>query len=380
MPAKKKSRISKSKPSGNPSIPRWVIILLVIVTAGLGIFLIYRSFAAAKPNLRFQIQKNGVCVNSVNNNDTSVNIKISRDTGTAQINNIRVYVDGSPVATSPSSINGPVSNLAIASPSLAQSPTTHSISVTGNNVSQGAVTFSPYCEATGSTSNTVSISAPLPATPTPVRPTTTPAPTTQSQTGTNSTTRTGADLSFLEPRQGYLWCLQGRCSIHNNGGIRTRATLQFDANCQSLTKYRIEGGGKETPRWQCAGIDDTANGIVQIPGIAGGVNASISGQVSRMINDARSRGIILTGTGYRSPERQLALRFQNCPDPYSSPASACSPPTALPGTSMHERGLAIDFDNCSYGSAVYNWLRANASRYGLRNLPSESWHWSTTGS
>ena len=48
-----------------------------------GIYSVYRSFAAAKPNLRFQILKNGTCVNTVNNNDKTVNIKIFRDTGTA---------------------------------------------------------------------------------------------------------------------------------------------------------------------------------------------------------------------------------------------------------------------------------------------------------
>jgi hypothetical protein len=46
---------------------------------------------------------------------------------------------------------------------------------------------------------------------------------------------------------------------------------------------------------------------------------------------------------------------------------------------MHEQGLAIDFDNCSYGSTVYNWLSAHAASYGLYNLPGESWHWSTNG-
>ena len=47
---------------------------------------------------------------------------------------------------------------------------------------------------------------------------------------------------------------------------------------------------------------------------------------------------------------------------------------------MHERGLAIDFDNCSYrSSACYLWLAGNASWYGFYNLPSEPWHWSING-
>jgi len=51
---------------------------------------------------------------------------------------------------------------------------------------------------------------------------------------------------------------------------------------------------------------------------------------------------------------------------------------------MHEQGRAIDFTfngriiNRRSGAA-WNWLAANAERYGLYNLPSEPWHWSTNG-
>jgi hypothetical protein len=27
----------------------------------------------------------------------------------------------------------------------------------------------------------------------------------------------------------------------------------------------------------------------------------------------------------------------------------------------------------------FQWLVANAYKYGLKNLPSETWHWSTNG-
>ena len=59
-------------------------------------------------------------------------------------------------------------------------------------------------------------------------------------------------------------------------------------------------------------------------------------------------------------------------------------PTAPPGASMHERGLAIDFTYGgstigSHSSPGYKWLAAHASQYGLYNLPSEPWHWSTNG-
>jgi LAS superfamily LD-carboxypeptidase LdcB len=65
------------------------------------------------------------------------------------------------------------------------------------------------------------------------------------------------------------------------------------------------------------------------------------------------------------------------------PASYCSPPTARPGTSMHEQGLAIDFTvggtTIGYGSAAYDWLQAHAADYGLFNLAGEPWHYSTNG-
>jgi LAS superfamily LD-carboxypeptidase LdcB len=66
------------------------------------------------------------------------------------------------------------------------------------------------------------------------------------------------------------------------------------------------------------------------------------------------------------------------------PSSECSPPTARPGRSLHERGLAVDF-NCrgelvdSRADPCFRWLDANAARFGLYNLPSEPWHWSVTG-
>jgi LAS superfamily LD-carboxypeptidase LdcB len=68
------------------------------------------------------------------------------------------------------------------------------------------------------------------------------------------------------------------------------------------------------------------------------------------------------------------------------PASQCSPPTAIPGTSEHERGLAIDFrcNGQSIGQRArsnpcFVWLSRHAAEYGFYNLPSEAWHWSTTG-
>ena len=114
------------------------------------------------------------------------------------------------------------------------------------------------------------------------------------------------------------------------------------------------------------------------------VNCIIKGQVQSLLNAARASGLVLSGGGYRDPSAQIELRKQHCGTSYYAiyemSASACSPPTARPGSSQHEIGLAIDFSNCSSrSSACYRWLSANASSFGFYNLPGEPWHWSTSG-
>jgi peptidoglycan hydrolase CwlO-like protein len=119
------------------------------------------------------------------------------------------------------------------------------------------------------------------------------------------------------------------------------------------------------------------------------VAGSIAGNVQALLNAAARDGVSLcAASGWRSPQKQIELRREHCGSSnyaiYYMPASQCSPPTARPGSSMHERGLAIDF-SCNgggairYGNECWNWLAAHADEYGLYNLPSEPWHWSTTG-
>lgn len=116
------------------------------------------------------------------------------------------------------------------------------------------------------------------------------------------------------------------------------------------------------------------------------VSVTIGDQVARLLAAAGAAGRSLCGTGFRSVDGQVALRRQNCGRPpttytvYDKPPSQCSPHTARPGTSMHEKGLAVDFTTCGKASACFSWLSGNAGRYGLRNYPPEPWHWSTTGS
>lgn len=49
---------------------------------------------------------------------------------------------------------------------------------------------------------------------------------------------------------------------------------------------------------------------------------------------------------------------------------------ARPGTSNHGWGLAADISVGGYGSRQYNWLNANAGRFGFNDdVSGESWHW-----
>ena len=132
------------------------------------------------------------------------------------------------------------------------------------------------------------------------------------------------------------------------------------------------GGGGGTPSVKLC----TVGGIT--------VNCAISGALGSMLSAARASGLTLTGGGYRDPSAQIALRRAHCGSSYYAiyemPASQCRPPTARPGQSQHELGLAVDFNACqSRSSACYQWLAANAAGFGFYNLPGEPWHWSSTG-
>lgn len=84
------------------------------------------------------------------------------------------------------------------------------------------------------------------------------------------------------------------------------------------------------------------------------------------------RDLAITGS-YRTLEEQISTR------------AAKGTMAAVPGTSNHGWGLAIDLDQVkSYRSAQYLWLKANAMTYGWHHPtymdeggrgPHEPWHW-----
>jgi len=138
--------------------------------------------------------------------------------------------------------------------------------------------------------------------------------------------------------------------------------------------------------------------IAPVPGglasvsCAGGGAITIAGDLAprlrSLLDAAAAEDVPLCGWGYRSAERQIALRRAHCGTSdyaiWHMPSWECSPPTARPGNSMHEVGLAVDF-TCAGGGigsragTCFRWLSQHAADYGLYNLPSEPWHWSVNG-
>lgn len=123
-----------------------------------------------------------------------------------------------------------------------------------------------------------------------------------------------------------------------------------------------------------------AGQIVTVDGIE--VDATLAAGLSELLAAARRDGIHLTGSGYRSTAVQRQLRQQNCAQP-DDPGSWCSPLTAMPGSSNHELGLAVDFrmaDGSSLTGAAAGWLASNGPTYGfIFAVPGEAWHGSIDG-
>jgi zinc D-Ala-D-Ala carboxypeptidase len=89
----------------------------------------------------------------------------------------------------------------------------------------------------------------------------------------------------------------------------------------------------------------------------------------RMSTAARAEGIGLwVVSGYRTRREQRIL--------YERYRQGLGPRAARPGTSNHQRGLAVDVLVGHEETPTYRWLAANACRHGFRRtVASEPWHW-----
>ena len=147
-------------------------------------------------------------------------------------------------------------------------------------------------------------------------------------------------------------------------GVKTQSRMCSVSNIPSVGKSDNPGGEFST-----AGAD----GHVV-------VNSRVSGAWYKLAEDAKAAGINLKAiSSFRSMPHQEVLWVRYGRDPQA---------VARPGTSPHQAGVAIDFDNmkgfrknatCSTratnSSPAYQWLRANSINYGFKQYASEAWHW-----
>lgn len=157
--------------------------------------------------------------------------------------------------------------------------------------------------------------------------------------------------------------------------IPTTSTTDGYANTASLRCY----AGTD------AGIAQTAKGnVIRLCNVGGFVvNTSISQRVQNLLTYASKDGVTLRGSAFRNPEEQIALRKQNCGTShyavYEAPSMSCSPPTAIPGTSLHEQGEALDISGVGgYGTHVFTVIGKYAAQPDVKlvnTVPGEFWHW-----
>ena len=107
----------------------------------------------------------------------------------------------------------------------------------------------------------------------------------------------------------------------------------------------------------------------------------------KMVDDAAKDGVtIIANSGFRSMVQQTALYAAYVARGMKAPI------VAKPGYSNHQAGDAVDIaippagtapdDPKRLASREYQWLKANAHKYGFFNdiaAHKEAWHWSPTG-
>ena len=130
------------------------------------------------------------------------------------------------------------------------------------------------------------------------------------------------------------------------------------------------------------------------------VDSRIYPELQEMFNDARAQGYgLFVREGYRTQEEQQQLMdekieaYENEGKSKSEAKKLAEQWVAIPGTSEHQLGIAVDINADTTKSSsddVYNWLAENAHKYGfIKRYPSdktditgvinEPWHYRYVG-
>lgn len=193
----------------------------------------------------------------------------------------------------------------------------------------------------------------------------------------------------------HLGDAQGRCGLASEESVNLLAAFGYSSYGGGFV-----GGSCPEVSWNSRGVvlagdgssaaiedvSDPRLGKVQSGGHAFLVHVCLVKPLSELLawsGRAMDPPLMLSST-WRSMSHQAELRVQNgCGAGVAdihNPDVVCRVPTARPGFSMHNAGLAVDFANCpTRGTPCFNWLSRNMPAGFLLNLPDEPWHWSTNG-
>jgi murein DD-endopeptidase MepM/ murein hydrolase activator NlpD len=204
----------------------------------------------------------------------------------------------------------------------------------------------------------------------------------------------GAHLDRFEPRSGQVRAGDVIGYVGNTGaptapthlhlemwpgGVRSNAQNPYD-QLRQLCRDPAPIEGARTVR--------TASGeAIQIVDIRDPVGhtvtvaAGIAGKIQAMFAAAKAAGVTLSvSSSFRTAAEQIEIwNRHGCPNR----ADNCAGEVARPGSSNHERGLALDFNNCaSTSTACYRWMLEHGDEFGMTHSPTwhtDLLHWSTNG-
>ena len=188
-----------------------------------------------------------------------------------------------------------------------------------------------------------------------------------------------AAVTRISAIQSQLMALQGVAPAVQVARTPTKAASEVSAS-GSFASHLSEALATQSPkttRLNADGIptDLAAYGNGRIPSSAmqqvGGTGHRLwepaAQQLTGLIQDARRAGVHIGITdSYRSYEAQVDVARRK--GLYSQGGLA-----AVPGTSDHGWGMAVDLD---LDSKAQSWMRSNGPAYGFHeDTPREPWHW-----
>lgn len=155
----------------------------------------------------------------------------------------------------------------------------------------------------------------------------------------------------------------------NAGGFSSELSFSSQTDYSQIEGQDVTNDGQQAT---AGGVrltsNATAGNVATVLRDGRPIGAHIAQAYDSMVAAARNDGVTLKVLdGWRSFDDQVYLwnKYGRNPDR-----------VAVPGTSNHEKGNAIDFVETP---GAFSWLYANASRFGFYNYPPEPWHYSTNG-